>query len=96
MNNVLTQWVDTARIYLEAKKFVISFPAEESNRCVSVNLDSPKVVGTITHWPDHEFEFQFNDASTGNVLVLETTALTSTQQLDVYFKRLCEERLEEI
>jgi len=54
----------------------------------SANLDSSKYVGTVTHWPESRFEFQFNDCVSGDVILLETKEMSNEEELKKYLEEL--------
>jgi hypothetical protein len=47
----------------------------------SIEINGNTFVGTITHWLPNKFEFQFNSASTGEVLLLETDEIDGEKEL---------------
>ena len=93
MNDLLSAWIGEHRSKLEAHGFKVTLNKPHAGGSHSVNLDSPSVVGTITHWPDEQFEFQFNSCETGDVVVIEEKSLSSIGDLDTYFEELRKDKL---
>jgi len=59
----------------------------------SVDIDGNGYIGTICYWPDTTFEFQFNDAGSGIVAVLETHEFSSYNSFRTYFENILFNRL---
>jgi len=63
-------------------------------RQLSVNtIDSDKYVGTITHWPESNYEVQFNSCCTGDLVILETKEFEEYTELEGFLKEILIERL---
>jgi len=61
----------------------------------SANLDSSNYVGTITHWPETRFEFQFNSSQSGEVILLETEDFSDDIELASYIEEIYSEKLKQ-
>lgn len=83
--NMLAEWIATERQKLESSGFSVSLNETEMGSCISANLDSDRVVGTICHWEPNRFEFQFNDCDTEEVAFLETVEFDNIPGLSAFF-----------
>jgi len=88
MDNLLTQWLATARPKLEQQGFKLKFTEGPGPGSCSVDIDSSYVVGGICFWPGNIFEFGFNDCESGKEVLLETMTLDSVEKLDNHFDSL--------
>ncbi len=94
MSNLLLKWLETARTRMEGLGYTVSYKdAIASGSCVSVKLDGSEFLGGICHWPPDLFEFQFHDASSGEVVVLETLRFDDVESLCSHVDRLIKDRL---
>lgn len=78
---------------LESHGVSISYDDSRSPDSCSANLDSDSYVGTITHWPDSRFEFQFNSCKTGDVVLLETKEISDDVRLAEYIEEIYRTKL---
>ena len=93
MNDLLPRWVERVRSSLTAKGMVVTLvDGAEAGNC-SVDIDCAEFVGTICYWPEHLFEFGFNDCKSGKEIVLETRSLQTIDELDAYFDELLRTKL---
>ena len=88
MSLLLLQWVDCYRDTLESCGLEVLVWDRHVGGSTSVNLDSSRLTGTVTHWPPDRFEFQFNDNHTGRVLFIEQVTLQNVENVCQYFDRL--------
>lgn len=79
--------------YLEERQLSAKFDGAQMPRSCSVAIDSDKYVGTITHWPESNYEVQFNSCSTGDVVILETEEFEEYTELEGFLKGIMSERL---
>ena len=79
--------------YLEERQLSVKFDGALMPRSCSVAIDSNKYVGTITHWPESNYEIQFNSCSTGDVVILETEEFEEYVKFEGFLKELISERL---
>ena len=93
MNNRLDQIVRSLEPRLSARGIVATFSEGSQSSSFSVNLDSKRYVGTVTQWPESQFEFQFNSCASGNVKVLETQRFESDDKLFAFIENLLFKRL---
>jgi len=71
----------------------LSFRSENVEGSISVNMDSPRYVGTVVYWPETQFEFQFNCTSSGDVVFLESREFTTEAELALFVEELLSNRL---
>lgn len=88
MSALLLQWVDCHRGTLESHGLEILVWQRHEGGSASVNLDSGRLTGTVTHWPPDRFEFQFNDNRTGEVIFIEEVILKNVESVCHYFDRI--------
>ena len=94
MSNLLLQWLKTACPKLEGMGYTVTYKdAIAPNSGVSVALDGKEFLSGICHWPPDLFEFQFNDTSSGEVVVLETLQFDDVEALRSHIESLVNERL---
>jgi len=93
MDNRLVRSIRSMEDRLVAKGFAVTYIEGVSRESSGVNLDSERFVGTIAHWPESRFEFQFNRCDTGEVEVLESHEFDSDETLIAYLGKLLFERL---
>jgi hypothetical protein len=86
--NLLQIWLEKNSAFLFSAGFKSPYPKTWRGGSTSIDLDSESIVGSITHWPPNTFEFQFNNARTGDVLILDTKTLETGQQLDTYISQM--------
>ncbi len=58
-----------------------------------INLDSKKFVGGVFYWPEGTYEVQFNDCSSGEVILLETVSFDEPGLLEGYLNQVVFKRL---
>lgn len=78
---------------LDALKWSVTYDDTLLPRSCCANLDSARYIGTITHWPKTLYEFQFNDASSGAVVLLETHDFDDMIDAANYIKEILENHL---
>jgi len=93
MDNRLVRSIRSIEDRLITSGVVVTYSETDSQESDSVNLDSERFVGTVTHWPESRFEFQFNRCDNGEVEVLESHEFDSDETLTVYLENLMFERL---
>lgn len=71
----------------------ISYDDSRAPNSYSANLDSDGYVGTITHWPESRFEFQFNSCESGKVIFLETKNIHDDAKLGAYIEEIFRTKL---
>jgi hypothetical protein len=92
---LLADWVSNAKSVLEKQGMSVRFNDGGLPKSTSVDLDGDRFVGTISHWQPNVFEFQFNSAKTGDVVVLETLELNTVDEISAYVNKLFESKLSE-
>ena len=85
---MIKEWIEKSRNELENKGLEISTFSDDDASCISVNIDSDRLVGTVCFWEPYTFEFQFNDCESGDVVFLESIELTSVNEITQYFHEL--------
>lgn len=93
MQNLLIDWANGAKSSLEEQGLSVRVIDAESTKGVSVDLDGDRFIGTISHWEPNTFEFQFNSATTGDVILLETVELSSTEEIGSHVMALLQTKL---
>lgn len=61
---------------------------EASPACAAIDICSTAFAGRLCHWPPDTFELQFNDYTTGEVVLLETGTFESDEEAAEYLKRV--------
>ena len=86
MADLLLDWLNSARSGLNQRGYSVQAKAiaGEWQVSISVDIDGPKFVGGICHWPPNLFEFQFNNIDSGDVILLETVNLESVKEISDY------------
>ena len=59
----------------------------------SFAAENKRYIGSVCHWPKSTFEFQFNHAGSGDVVVLETHEFSSIDSVGNYLSELLSNRL---
>jgi len=90
---LLEKFLAKNKAYLEEQQLSADFDGTQMPRSCSVAIDSDKHVGTITHWPESNYEMQFNSCITGEVVILETKEFEEYFDLEVYLKSILSDRL---
>lgn len=85
MRNILKEWFDINYYDISKKGFRASYYPGELPDSGCVNIDSTKTVGTISFWPEHQFEFHFFDCVSGDVLLMLEISLTDKDSLAAFF-----------
>ena len=93
MSNVLVDWLEAFGPGLTEQGYRIGEINRGAQGSVSIQIDSKSVVGTICWWPEDTVEFQFNSCSTGEVLVIVTETISTTDKLNAFFIKLELEKL---
>ncbi len=88
MKNSLRNVLEFHGDLISSHGIVLSFKDENINGSYSVNMDSSKYVGTVTYWPETQFEFQFNSCSSGEVVFLETKEFDKESELSIFVENL--------
>ncbi|GAA0718492.1 hypothetical protein [Dokdonella soli] len=86
MQNILLSWVESNKEQLALYGFRVKPNGAPQISSTSVDIDSNTFVGTITYWPQDQFEFQFNSCATGEIVILETTTIGTEHALNKYVR----------
>lgn len=92
---ILERAIEDSREFLTRHGVVVTYDATGLPRSCSANLDSDELVGTITHWPTTRFEFQFNNACSGEVVVLEEIETEAVSDVSALIRDLYTDRRHE-
>lgn len=92
---ILEKAIENSREFLIQRGVTVTYETASLPYSCSANLDSAEYIGTITHWPNTRFEFQFDDARSGEVAVLEEIETDEVSEICAYIRKLYTGRLEE-
>ena len=73
---------------LEDRGVTVTYDNSRLPTSCSASLDSANFVGTIIHWPELRFEFQFNHTDSGDVALLETRDFYQHDELVKYIDEI--------
>lgn len=93
MNDALKYWSKAVSNDLDARGINVTIVNGHQPESYSINLDSDRFVGTICFWPGNNFEIQFNDCHSGEVILLETASFDVPEELQEYLNQLIFEKL---
>lgn len=84
--NALEKWCKLYCGYIEKTGFKVSYEPGYQSGYGSVNIDNLNVVGTITFWPEDQYEFYFINCNSGETIIMETVQINGEENLSIYFK----------
>jgi hypothetical protein len=95
VRNLLADWISNtkSKSILEKQGMTAHFNDSGLPKNASLDLDGDQFVGTISYWQPNVFEFQFNSARTGDVVVLETLKLNTVDEISAYVNKLFQSKL---
>lgn len=93
MNHALINWLNTMRLDLEVQGINATVVDGQQANSYGINLDSKEFVGGVFYWPESTYEVQFNDCSSGDVILLETVIFDDAELLEEYLNQMVFKRL---
>ncbi len=93
MNQALNRWLNTMRQDLEVIGIKVAMVDGQQENSYGINLDSKEFVGGVFYWPENTYEIQFNDCSSGEVILLETVNFDEPKLLEKYLNQVVFKRL---